>query len=849
MRIYKSFLLFLALALSLSSFSKEVSLSATKTVSVNFLSEALNITLSENDISNIQEVKYHNQLVFRAVNFKDNLAYVLVSAEDAAFPVLGYVTDQQFDTASFMPQALRNLLEDYSRQIIDIRAKNLTRTQEVIERWGQFSSSGIQKGVLTSMGPLVTTIWSQGCYFNDSCPSDPAGPCQHVVTGCVATAMAQVINYHNFPPNGSGQHSYLSNYGVLSADFGSTSYNWSLMADTLNSSTPAAKVAAVSQLISHCGISVDMMYSAGGSGAYSEDAMKAFVHYFNFDENLRMLYRDNFIDTVWEQMLRDELDSLQPVYYDGSGTGGHAFVCDGYQGNHYFHFNWGWNGSNNGYFLVTNLNPGGMNFGMYNSGVFGMKPRYPAACQTNTDTLTAPDGNFSDGSSYQDYQNNSSCSWLIQPQGAADIKLTFYTFSLNSGDTVKIFDGNSTSAPLIGAYYGDSLPPVVASSSNALFVLFQTDSALTSEGWSASYMTEFCQGITNLTGSSGQFSDGSGSYSYHNNTNCSWIISPISTTPIHLHFNSFMTEQGYDFVNVYDGTNTAATLLGSFSGQSLPSDLVATSGNMMVNFISDGGMVDEGWSASYYLCDTLPTPQLIGGNSFCEGDSIMMFTTASHDSIEWLNNTVILGNDTSLWAGNGGNYLYRIFRQGCGWDTSSTIQIIKNPLPQPNLGPDSIICSNYLWFYPGHIFCKPNNYSSWLWSTGDTTSVLLIDTAYSNLLDTVTRTFWVYVTDSNGCGNYDTINLFFDLCEGIEEPINQELIIYPNPTKDFIYWRIQRRNHNQILRLIDAQGRIIKEKNISKLSGKIDIGDLNSGLYILELKDKNTTVRKVVIKE
>jgi len=839
------FIISLVFALNISA--KEVPVSKAKNIAVNFLSQVLDIPLTENEISNIQKISYKNQLVIHAINFKNNLAYVLVSAEDAAYPVLGYVVGQEFDTAAFLPEAFRNLLEDYSRQILDIRFKKLTRTQDVIKRWSQYSSSGKIKGGQTSVGPLVTTIWSQGCYFNDSCPSDPSGQCQHVVTGCVATAMSQVINYHNFPPKGSGSHSYLSNYGTLSANFGATNYNWTLMADTLNSSTPSAKVAAVAQLISHCGIAVDMMYSAGSSGAYSEDAMHAFTHYFNFNNQMQMLYRDNFQDSIWEQMLRDEFDSLRPVYYDGTGTGGHAFVCDGYQGNHYFHFNWGWNGTHNGYFLTTNLNPGGMNFGMYNSGVFGMKPRYPSACQSNTDTLLAPDGNFSDGSSYQDYQNNASCSWLIQPQGAADIKLHFYTFSLQVGDTVKIFDGNSTSAPLLAAFTGDSLPPIVASSAGALFVLFQSDTSITDQGWSASYMTEFCQGITTFSSSSGQFSDGSGNYSYHNNTNCSWIISPVSALPIHLHFDSFLTEQGYDFVKVYDGTNTSDPLLGSFSGQNLPQDLTASSGNMMINFISDGGMVDEGWSASYRVCDTLVMPQLIGNSSFCEGDSVMIYT-AVYDSNYWISKGMHLGNDSALWITKGDNYYYTAFRQGCGWDTSSVIKINVNQLPHPYLGEDTLICANYLWFAPDSLYCRPNNYSSWLWSTGDTVSVLLLDSSYS-FHDTTTISFWVNTTDSNGCSNYDTITVFFDLCEVMEEMPKKSFSLYPNPSSNMIYWKTDNINSFFVLSLSDIQGRIVWKTSTANNQGEINVSSFDAGSYVLIIQGDDFVLRKIVVVE
>ncbi len=848
----KKFFFFISLTiLSFTMKSQEVSLMESKRAATNFFTKTTGKAFTINDIASVKSYVLKSDTVFRAVNFKNNAGFVLISNSKAALPVLGYVVGQNFDTTS-APVNFKNLLKDYGLQILDIRKRNLSSGKKIARQWKVLSHAPLAKGSMSTTGPLLTTIWSQGCYYNDSCPADPAGPCGHVVTGCVATAMSQVINYFNFPPKGSGKHSYQSAYGLLSANFGHTNYNWSLMADTLNSSTPAAKVAAVAQLISQCGIAVDMGYSAGGSGAYSQDAMNAFIHYFNFNPDMDMRYRDNYADSVWEQMLIYNLDSVGPLYYDGTGTGGHAFVCDGYQFDnnlnaYLFHYNWGWNGAYNGYFTATNLNPGGMNFSMYNSAVFNMKPAYPVSCTGTTDTLTSPEGNLSDGSSYLNYQNNTNCSWLIQT-GALAVNLQFYTFDLKAGDTVKVYDGSSAAAPLIVALTGDSLPAPVFSSGGDVFISFTSDSAVTGEGWSASYAAEFCLGTTTLTSPNGQFSDGSGSYNYHNNSNCSWLISPASQQPVHLLFTHFKTEQGYDFVKIYDGTGTGSPLLGDFSGDTIPPMLTAASGNMLVVFTSDGGVVDEGWDAIYYTtCDTLAPPQTAGGNEFCSGDSLMLYSPGVYDTVQWFFQGTVLSQDTLLWAKQGGTYFYRAFRAGCGWDSSATLLIKENPLPAPFLGADTLLC--YISDISDTLISKPNNFASWLWSTGDTTPFLVLDSAFCLAFMNSTANIWVLVGDSLGCQNSDSINIYVQVCEGIGENTAPEYLIYPNPYEDVIYWKTDDLNTKKTIILFDESGRIIYRKTVYSSQGTIKTDKGSAGLYLLKIKTDSYEIQRLVVKK
>ena len=186
---------------------------------------------------------------------------------------------------------------------------------------------------------MLTTTWNQSPYYNSLCP-DSAGI--HAVTGCAATAQAQVMKFWNWPETGVGEHSYSSSSygGTLSANFGATTYNWSIMPNSVSSANTAGQ--AVALLMYHCGIAVDMNYSPDGSGAQTGDVPAALSEHFRYGACANMKARDSYAKSVWEDMLIETFDRGIPVVYAGNDSdGGHAFNCDGYNNNRYFHFNWG----------------------------------------------------------------------------------------------------------------------------------------------------------------------------------------------------------------------------------------------------------------------------------------------------------------------------------------------------------------------------------------------------------------------------------------------------------------------------------------------------------------------------
>ena len=306
-------------------------------------------------------------------NIGSNEGYVIAAGDDCAPAILGYA-DEGYINVDSMPVNLQSWLEEYAQQIqfmqengfASLKAPKLTSNYAVIP-------------------PLMTTTWDQQDPYNQNCPDFFSyGKC---VTGCVATAMAQVMYYHRansvaqttaqIPAydcrtmwlNGSDT---LGHIHVDAIPAGSP-IDWNNMLDSYSGSTTATQKQAVANLMKYCGASVRMNYAnawSGGSGAYSSDVPIALKSYFNYSDETTLQYRSNYSsDAAWESLVYTELSSSRPVYYSGrNSSGGHAFVCDGYDGSGYYHINWGWSGTSDGYFLLTALDPDQQGTGGSSSG-------------------------------------------------------------------------------------------------------------------------------------------------------------------------------------------------------------------------------------------------------------------------------------------------------------------------------------------------------------------------------------------------------------------------------------------------------------------------------------------------
>ena len=326
--------------------------------------------------------------------------FVIVSADERAEPILGYSYDNPFMVEG-MPDNVRNWLDHYGKQIETAVDNGILPSTEITEKWAALKSGqALSVRSVTAVSPLIQTSWDQDQYYNQMCPADASGPGGHAYAGCVATAMAQIIRYWQWPSQGFNSHSYVhNNYGTLSVDYNTASYNYSNMPNSLSSSSSSTQKTAVAKLIYHCGVAVDMDYAANGSGAYTFAVPNALYNYFAYANNGTYVYRPDYSTTEWTNMIIQELNNSRPVLYAGAGSGGgHAFVCDGYDNNGNFHFNWGWSGSyNSGYYSLDALTPGSHNYSQDQEAIIGISATGTfMRCSVSDMLFAAPIGEVSD---------------------------------------------------------------------------------------------------------------------------------------------------------------------------------------------------------------------------------------------------------------------------------------------------------------------------------------------------------------------------------------------------------------------------------------------------------------------
>lgn len=280
--------------------------------------------------------------------FRDDSGAIVVSADDNAQPLLA-ILDNSFDGTKTNPE-FDYWMGEYARQIEWIRSNS----KKVA---GPVAASTSRKAI----GPLLSTLWDQGSPYNDLAPYH-TGDKVNCFTGCVATALTQVMNYHKWPEVCTGSNKYTTgtNKFNLEENFEGLKFDWKNMADAYKGNTSVAQDDAVAELMYYVGVALWMDYgvgSQGGSGAYTENVPYVLVNNFNYDKGAHVVYRDFMPYAEWEQLVYDQL-ALGPVYYAGSSDdGAHAYVCDGYKDG-YFHINWGWGGYQNGYYLLTAMYPG-----------------------------------------------------------------------------------------------------------------------------------------------------------------------------------------------------------------------------------------------------------------------------------------------------------------------------------------------------------------------------------------------------------------------------------------------------------------------------------------------------------
>ena len=289
--------------------------------------------------------------------------FIIISGDDSTEPVLGYSDDGYFDPEQ-MPDNMKAFLEGYEAEVEYARANRLPSA----EAWdGYIEASHV-------IAPIVPATWSQDEPFNQKCFTTSGNSS---ATGCVATAMAQVMYTYKWPQQQTEEIPAYSSYEALPP----TVFQWSKMVDYYSGSETDDQKDAVADLLLYCGHSVQMSYYGSSGGAESYKSALALRDYFGYSSDINLINRVCFTPSEWHNMIYNELACQRPVILGGYGVfGGHAFICDGYDGHGLFHFNWGWNGRHNGYYRMQaipdySFNPDYGGFTSRLTAIVGISPK------------------------------------------------------------------------------------------------------------------------------------------------------------------------------------------------------------------------------------------------------------------------------------------------------------------------------------------------------------------------------------------------------------------------------------------------------------------------------------------
>ena len=513
---------------------------------------------------------------------------VVVSADRRTQPLLAFTDGQPLAGPDVAPPA-QMWLDHYANQLAELRRLPF-RAEDAHPAWTRSRSGELRQEA--AIAPFLRSNWGQGSQYNYYCPKDIKGEGGRTVTGCVATAMAQLMYHFRFPETGTGSYSYTDeHYGVQSADYGNTTYDFSAMCDKATSVNTA-----ISTLMYHCGVGVDMVYGPDGSGMYNHSAANVLKTYFKFSPDTRYEFRDSTA-LDWDSLIVSHLERGIPLYYAGwsvPDTDGHAFICDGYQmvdSSFYYHFNFGWDGQSNGYFYTNHLNVGGSHFNLAQELIINAYPdtvqyEYPVPQPlSGTTTLTSRDGSFfiRDGNTASmDY------TWVIRPEVDYLNRITLSVSArLGEADTLFITTDAPDVAPMVIA--GDTRHSWDFSGTEITVRFVGGDS--TEREVSVCYTSSarvFCSDIQQTTAVSGTITDGSGELDYNSLSYCGFYVKVTGAPATKLTFHEFELEEGHDSLHIYKYQNLTYTYLTSLTGHiDAGTEMVFSTNKILFIFESD----------------------------------------------------------------------------------------------------------------------------------------------------------------------------------------------------------------------------------------------------------------------
>lgn len=468
------------LCFSFFGYSQNISVEYAKNIAIDQF-QRINPNKNNNveNITAFKSIAKDNIEFLYVFNFENG--FVITSTYDCFAPIIGYSS-----SSSFPMENTPEIIQDWLSTYVD-GMDNAIKNADVLVRdskWDEINNTNKSNNIAGVL-PLLTSRWNQGSSYNDSCPAHPAGPNGRCYAGCVATAMGQVMYYYKHPQQGSGSSFYHHpHYGDLAVNYENSTYNWQQMGNVANTNSRGE----ISKLLYHCGVSVDMNYTPSASGSYTELAVNSLRNYFNYAPEINFVSRSAMSSSFWRRLIIENLYQHKPVIYSGSGaSGGHAWVCDGVNESLYFHMNWGWSGSGNGYFLLDELNIGGSDFSAGQGAVVNIAPMGHKFCFQPKEYFET-EMVFSDGSGNNPYKNNTDCYYYIRSD-SAKIRVNFIYFNTEEDvDVLSIYDGEDETAPLIGQFSGNTMPADFYSTGPNLLLRFKTNETVQKQGWELRYI-------------------------------------------------------------------------------------------------------------------------------------------------------------------------------------------------------------------------------------------------------------------------------------------------------------------------------------------------------------------------
>ena len=600
------------------SFAQRITIEEGATVATRFLqTQGYNLTANQDNYINTGSVitEKVNDINIYYTYILQPEGYITVSAVKNVIPVLAYSPNGIFDPNN-TPENYSFWMKMYSQQIQEAIANKLPPSQEIQQQWDNYLSD---KKIIVkqnrSIEPMLTSTWNQGKYYNTLCPADDGGPDGKCYAGCVAAAMGQLMFYYRWPETGSGSYSYIHpTYGELSVDYENTSYQWDAMEDNLSDYN-----LAIAKLLFNAGVGVDMNYGPNGSGMTNHSADRVLRDYFRYCPETDYIFKDS-TNLTWDSILIANLNHKRPLYYAGwvsdslVNISGHAFVCDGYETEEYFHFNWGWGGQSDGYFYIDDINPGS-NFNFGQEVITNIYPDtlnndYPPV-QSSINEINYIKGTLTDGSGPLPYLPNTTTEWLLNPEdenydSITNIKITIPQISITENDSwLKVYDGINSSAPLLGEYTGSAIPEEVTTSGNKAFIQFISGDQTPGAGWKLRFESSlpvYCGGLTALNEESGDLSDGSFEKLYVGNDMCRWWIKNVGEWDnVFLTFDYIDLADEGDQIQILDPSINPPPVILTFQGPLHLTDytVIGENNQLYILFLTNGIYNSDGFEAHF----------------------------------------------------------------------------------------------------------------------------------------------------------------------------------------------------------------------------------------------------------